>query len=241
MAGGWEPCQIKAAAACLEARLFIVVDEGTEECLVRSFVRFDGLLKQPRMAVSFANAYAEVASNDLRGVIVHEAKKLHALDPELAGWGKPQATALLGFPSVDPRSRPLPEDPFAHGFTQGFAPGFGDGFAPGLGETLPRVSTSPTTATATATSRQSPRGSSSKRGTRLPDDFVVTDEMRTWVEEKYPGLDWRHHTEAFRDYWVGAPGAKGVKQAWVPTWRNWMRREYERSPMAQRQGRDEEW
>ena len=68
-----------------------------------------------------------------------------------------------------------------------------------------------------------------KRGTRLPDQFWVTSEMRQWAAEEVPGLDIDAHTRAFADYWRGAPGAKGVKLDWVATWRNWMRREHRRT------------
>src|SRR5690348_9910466 len=45
---GWTVEDILEAADCLEARLFVVIDHTTEELLVRSWVRFDGLMKQPR-------------------------------------------------------------------------------------------------------------------------------------------------------------------------------------------------
>ncbi len=117
MSGCWSAADVEAAADCLEARLFIVVDRATEECLVRSYVRFDGLMKQANLSVSFANAYAEVASNDVRGVIVHETQKLHRLEPDLAAWRKGQVRGVLAQPSVDPRSRTLPADPFTPGAT----------------------------------------------------------------------------------------------------------------------------
>src|SRR5690625_1130485 len=111
LAGGWTAEDVRTAADCLEARLFIVTDEDTEECLIRSWVRFDGLMKQPRMAVSFANAYAETASSEIRGVIIHELNKLHSREPDLAGWAKPQVADMLNLAQTDPRSRALPEDP----------------------------------------------------------------------------------------------------------------------------------
>lgn len=65
------------------------------------------------------------------------------------------------------------------------------------------------------------------RGTRLPDEFPVTDAMAEWAREKAPSCGGPDH-EAFCDYWRAAPGAKGRKLDWVATWRNWMRREHER-------------
>lgn len=147
LAEGWTAAAVDLAAQCLEARLFIVVDRESEECLIRSFVRFDGLMKKPRIVVSYANAYAGVASKALRGVIVHEAHKLQDLEPHHVGWNTPRTQALLSGVAVDPRSLTLPTDPFGAGFAYGFAPGFGVGLA----QTLATVCLPPTTATATTT------------------------------------------------------------------------------------------
>ena len=224
MSGGTTTEQINESADCLQARLFIVVDEDTEECLIRSWARFDGLLKQPRMAVSYANAYAEVASNDLRGVIVHETKKIRGLDPGLAGWAKPQVKSMLDLPSLDPRSRALPKDPFGDGF--------GYGFAPRLGQTDPKVSPSvsvpPTPAPAPAPNTPAPNNtaptpSTPRRGTRIPDDFTLTDEMRQWASEKGYRIDLDTLTEEFVDYWSALPGAKATKLDWGKTWKNRVR------------------
>lgn len=116
-AAGWTVDEVNAAAQCLEARLFIVIDHETQECLIRSWVRWDGLMKQPIMAVSFAKARASVASREIRGVIVHEALRLRDREPELAGWAKPQVQELLENRALDPRSRALPQDPFTPGLT----------------------------------------------------------------------------------------------------------------------------
>jgi hypothetical protein len=62
------------------------------------------------------------------------------------------------------------------------------------------------------------------RGTRIADPFVVSDDMVAWAEAELPGFDWVRETVRFKDHWLAAPGAKGVKQDWPATWRNWMRR-----------------
>lgn len=115
-AAGWTKKDLQACADCLEARHFIVTDDETEECLVRSWVRWDGLIRQPRLAVSFANAYAAVGSNLIRGVIVHELNKLRALEPGAEGWGKPQVKAMAGLPTINPKTRDTVSDPFGSGF-----------------------------------------------------------------------------------------------------------------------------
>jgi len=48
--------------------------------------------------------------------------------------------------------------------------------------------------------------------------------MAAWAAEKIPpDVDVLEETQKFRDYWVAAPGARGVKLDWEATWRNWMR------------------
>lgn len=116
----WTAQDVNVVADCLRARLFIVTDEQTEECLVRSWVRFDGLLKSPIMSVTFANEYAAIASDDLRGVVVHELRKIRELQPEIAAWSKSRVTDILAMPAQDPRDLPLPTDPM--GPTQASTP-----------------------------------------------------------------------------------------------------------------------
>lgn len=75
------------------------------------------------------------------------------------------------------------------------------------------------------------RASATARGTRIPDDFEITDAMRQWGRENVPGLgDPVGETDAFIDYWRAQPGQRGVKVDWIATWRNWMRRAVERGP-----------
>lgn len=62
----------------------------------------------------------------------------------------------------------------------------------------------------------------SKKGTRLPDQFFLTTEMREWAAQKKPGVDLNLETEKFCNYFRSAPGTKGVKLDWVLTWKNWI-------------------
>ncbi len=107
MAGDWTKEQVETAAYTLAERRYVVIDESTEEALIRSFIRHDGLMMKPRMAVSMVNAHRAVASITIRGVIVHELLRLHEEDPSLGGWsdihGKPGvALDLLEREPIDP-------------------------------------------------------------------------------------------------------------------------------------------
>lgn len=75
-----------------------------------------------------------------------------------------------------------------------------------------------------------------KRGTRIPADFALTGEMRDWGKTHFPHVNGETETEAFIDYWRGAPGQRGTKLDWQATWRNWIRRAAERAPAARTNG-----
>ncbi len=63
----------------------------------------------------------------------------------------------------------------------------------------------------------------SPKGSRLPPDWVLSEELTTWAKAERPDLDIEKTADSFRDYWHGIPGAKGRKTDWPATWRNWVR------------------
>jgi len=65
--------------------------------------------------------------------------------------------------------------------------------------------------------------SSPSRGTRLPDDFEVTEPMKAWAREHTPVASRVDH-DMFIDHWRSQSGQRAVKRDWEATWRNWMRR-----------------
>lgn len=104
MASHWDPDDFKRAAEELARNLYLVVDEETEEALVRSFVRHDGLMKQPNMAVAMVKAARSIASRSIRAVLVHELLRLQEDQPDLKGWAS--AEELLSGRSADPSGYP---------------------------------------------------------------------------------------------------------------------------------------
>lgn len=67
------------------------------------------------------------------------------------------------------------------------------------------------------------------RATRLPLDWRLSEELKQWAVDAHH-LDPRKVvaiSAAFRDYWIGLPGAKGCKLDWDATFRNWIRKEVE--------------
>ena len=71
---------------------------------------------------------------------------------------------------------------------------------------------------------------STRRGTRIPDDFHVTAEMVTWARQNCPHVNGARETEKFINYWTAKAGQGAVKKDWPATWRNWMLTAAERTP-----------
>jgi hypothetical protein len=59
-----------------------------------------------------------------------------------------------------------------------------------------------------------------KRATTLPDDFTLTEAMKSWAHEYTPRANVERETAKFRDYHT----AKGSTfKCWNSAWHNWMR------------------
>lgn len=101
-AADWTTERIEAAAEILSERLFLIIDTDTNECLLRSWIKHDGLWRTPNMAVSVANARANVASRTLRAVIVFEILKLRAAEPKSTSWERPAVQSMLTQKAIDP-------------------------------------------------------------------------------------------------------------------------------------------
>jgi hypothetical protein len=232
LAEDWTEKDVLEAANELSENLYLVVDEDTEEVLIRSFIRHDGLMHQPRMAVSMVKAQHAVASSKLRGVIVHELRRLKVEQPDLPGWkdvkGKPgQALDLLEMESIDPADLGVGLGSVSGSVS---AP-FGSNAEQGLGY----VSGSPTPAPIPPAPEPSIRAVRDDDGddvaskparktgrkrppTPLPDDWKPNDRHLEIAKER--GLDPRVELESFRDY---AASVDWRKVDWDATFRNWLR------------------
>lgn len=94
----WRPSRIAAHTADLTAAdveqfateledgHFAIIDRDTDEALIRSWVKHDGLMKSPNMAKALAKAHDAAGSKVLRAVAVHQLKKLKEYEPQLLGW-----------------------------------------------------------------------------------------------------------------------------------------------------------
>lgn len=76
--------------------------------------------------------------------------------------------------------------------------------------------------------KEEPKGSSKKRGCRLPPDFMPD---QSWaVGQGLSPSQAQVEADKFRDYWNGKAGASAIKLDWPGTWRNWVRSAVERLP-----------
>lgn len=110
--------RIRKALAELETARYIATDATTEELLVRSFVRNDGLLSSPNICINVTRTYPSMLSPRLRLLFLIELHRLNAEEQE-PGWEK-------GWAHLAPLlSEPVPE-------------GLPEGFLEGLPEPLPK-------------------------------------------------------------------------------------------------------
>lgn len=233
---------VTAAGACLQARQLIVVDDETEEALLRSWIRFDGLVGHDKLSVSMAKAFAGVASNKLRGVIVDELHKLHEREPGLCGWGKTQVQDLLAQPRIAARSLPVPADPLSSHASNASSDGAS---TPPRNPASSPLSLSGSSGSSTPLHQHlhqhpehqlpeqpsaKPAGAEAAKGSRVPEPFTVTAAMSEWAQTNAPNVDISRETENFVDYWRAKTGRDATKLDWPATWRKWMRTASDRGP-----------
>jgi hypothetical protein len=100
---------------------------------------------------------------------------------------------------------------------------------PRQADTSPPSPCHPTPVTVTPRTIIEPSGEPSgtvrarRASTRCPEEFVVTEAMRTKMAAECPGVDLDRETAKFRDHTYAK-----ARSDWPATWRNWMREAYDR-------------
>lgn len=84
--------KVVAAIGKLEAERFVVIDNDTDEILVRRFVHYDEVMKQPNVAKGMATSLNRVHSQHLSSVIVSELAREMVEQPEFKGWASLRAS-----------------------------------------------------------------------------------------------------------------------------------------------------
>lgn len=85
--------KIRRAVEGLRTSRFAVVDQRTQELLVRSYVRHDGVLDRLNMGKATGTAFEAVVSADLRAAIGVELARHMKDKPDLQGWEGLAATS----------------------------------------------------------------------------------------------------------------------------------------------------
>lgn len=78
--------KIRRAVDELRATRFAIVDDRTQELLVRSHVRHDGVLERVNMGKAVGTAFEAVVSARLKDAIGHEMRRFMDERPDLMGW-----------------------------------------------------------------------------------------------------------------------------------------------------------
>lgn len=198
---------IRAAAEGLQSKRYVFIDDETEEILVRSFLRHDGLLKQPKLSISMVNAFSAVASKRIREVVTHELQRLFEESPEWSAFTQPKVQTLLKGKGTDMSE-----------FTDGLTPVVTLPFTLNAdqAQALP-TTTSTTTATS---SNEEKKISTPNRKSSCPKDFPVTEAMAAWAKENQINADLNEQTVRFLDHHA-SKGSTFVD--WTRAWQNWMR------------------
>lgn len=102
MSKGATKASVTDAAGELTRGFFIILDEETEEVLIRSFLKHDGLMNKPNVAKAMVTAYGKTVSSLLRGVMVHELVRMNERTPELRSFQEEGVSELLTKPAINP-------------------------------------------------------------------------------------------------------------------------------------------
>ena len=218
LARGWRMVDFSLAADELSAALLVVVDQETEEYLIRSFLRHDGVMQHNKTCVSAMNAFGEIASNHLRGIVVHELRRLRDEFSDWPCWDREAVRGVLKRRAIAP------------GLAPSVAPTPAPEVAPQPGLIQPSVSPlrRPPSTPAPAPAPQTPNGvcdqtppvaSIETDDLPLPEDFAPTEDHKKRAIDL--GFDIDDVVEDFR-LWAAAEGI--TSRSWNSRFTSFMKR-----------------
>lgn len=249
-ARGLTSAELEKQLQTLADARFIVTDEDTEELLIRSFVRNDGVWKQPKVMGAMVSGAMEIESKRLRGALLAEMNRipLEELSDEPTkyrgadgpsirqqvrdhiqtlrkSFGNPDGGPSgggYGTPSASPSD--TPDEGGREGSTRG------RGRAPRAHSPAPAPTPTPAPdkrGAGASDREQAAAVAEDQRPDGLPapiddDGFELTDAMRRWAIDTFGNaLDVDYETAQF----VSHQRAEGRRRRnWPEEWRKWMRR-----------------
>lgn len=151
---------VRTAGEELEAARFILIDEDSEEVLIRTFVKHDGVLKSPNLTKAMVTDWTAIASGKLQRAVVCEALAAAEREPEMKGIPElPEHFQLV--PDPDPEPIWNPSESVPEGLPIGSGKGSGN-----PSESVPDGLPSPSPILQPATNNQQPatKDMSARRG-----------------------------------------------------------------------------
>lgn len=109
LAQGTTEEEVRKALDGLADTRFVVVDEITEELLIRSFVRNDGVAKQPNVLISACRQALQVESETIRAALAEELTRV--LAGGVKGDAAPVVRETIAELSREPTANPSTENP----------------------------------------------------------------------------------------------------------------------------------
>lgn len=86
---------VESALDELRLKKYVVLDDETDELVLRSFIRNDDVVSNKNMMVSVIKAWRMLYSLRLRGVVVHELMRLQHEHPQYPIWEHPDMLDAL--------------------------------------------------------------------------------------------------------------------------------------------------
>lgn len=193
LARGLTPAQVEKYAAELEHERFVIVDPETDEVMVRSFLRHDGVMLNPNLWKSVGAAFADIASADIIAAVALEAGRLREENPNgmatsrggtVMPWNSTYLRTLLTAPTSTPVGSPTG------------TPSQTPTDTPSVNVPLRGVRSTPTPTPTTKASLPAEEGEAKLRAIRLPKDWAPTKPHLDYAKENR--LDIIAEAEAFR-------------------------------------------
>lgn len=212
---------LRALSEELERARYIVVDEDTEEVLIRSFVRHDGVLKSPNLTKAMAADWLSVTSQKIKNAIALEVHRAIESEPTLKGSGS--------VPDWFPKGSDLvPESTDGEPFQIG-----SDSVPAGF----PYPATSNQQPTTTLVADAPAPKSRKKPATPFPVGWTPSNANVTYAEEH--DIDWQHEAAQFQAHHL----ARDSRFAnWDQAFRTWLGNAAKwRRPEEPRRLADDSW
>lgn len=218
----------RKALDLLREKRYVLVDDETDELLVRTFITNDRVLDNANSIIGMTNAFGAIHSQHLRDAVVH-------------GLGE-------GFMEGLPKR-------FPNGLPRGFHDRVGKPFLKALalayagappGAPVPPSSLHPPTASGDpglAGEPPSPPADKppAKRASGPPGEFPITDHLRAWAGEHVPSICDERRLQAETERFLDHHRAKGsLFKDWDAAWRKWMRGAIEYGPRRVVNGYDQQ-